>query len=262
MSFLDEFVREKPTGFSQDQPPFQYFVMGANRWRQTDTWPPQPIEYRKLFLTGNGAANSSKGNGALIWEKPTVKDATDSYVYNPDDPVPTQGGSLLWPTAGPRDQTIVEERQDVLVYSSPILSETVEIAGPVILQLYATTTAKDTDFTAKLVDVHLSPDGKETPYGITDGILRARFRESDTTTKLVEPGKIYDYPIDLGNTSIAFLPGHRIRLEVSSSNFPKFDRNLNTGGAFGEEAAGVLATQTIYRSDEYASHFVLPVIPN
>ena len=183
-------------------------------------------------------------------------------MFNPDDPVPTEGGSLLWPTAGPRNQSEIEKRQDVLVYSSPVLSETVEVTGPVRLKLFAATSAKDTDFTGKLVDVHLGPDGKEIPYAITDGILRARFRESNKETSLVEPGKVYEYTIELGNTSIAFLPGHRIRLEVSSSNFPKYERNTNTGNPLGEDAAGIPATQTIHRSAVYPSHLVLPIISN
>ncbi len=262
MEFLDEMVRGKDTSFSSKTAPLQIFVMGANRWRNEQEWPLARTQYKKLYLTGDGAANTSGGQGTLSWEQPTPAGKPDSFTYNPDDPVPTEGGALLWPTAGPRDQTKVEQRQDVLVYSSPILSETVEVTGPVCMKLFAATSAKDTDFTAKLVDVHPGPDGKEIPYGITDGILRARFRESNKETKLIEPGKVYEYTIELGNTSIAFVPGHRIRLEVSSSNFPKYERNTNTGNPLGEDTSGVPATQTIHRSVEYPSHLVLPVIEN
>ncbi len=261
MDFLDEMVRGKSTEFSKTAP-LQIFVMGANRWRNEQEWPLARTQYRNLYLTGDGAANTSAGQGALSWESPTIQQITDSYVFNPDDPVPTEGGSLLWPTAGPRNQAEIEKRQDVLVYSSPVLSETVEVTGPVRLKLFAATSAKDTDFTGKLVDVHPGPDGKELPYAITDGILRARFRESNKETSLVEPGKVYEYTIELGNTSIAFLPGHRIRLEVSSSNFPKYERNTNTGNPLGEDPSGVPATQTIHRSAVYPSHLVLPIISN
>ncbi len=260
MAFLDEMVRGQDTGFSREQPPIRYYVMGANHWRDDDEWPPRESQPTPFYLAADGPANSLAGSGALAWEKPAEANPSDTFVYDPQNPVPTCGGSLLWPTAGPRDQSEVEKRADVLVYSSPVLSETVEVTGPVFLKLFAASTATDTDFTAKLVDVAPGPDGKEIPYGITDGILRARFRESDKQTSLIEPGKVYEYTIEMGNTSIAFLPGHRIRLEVSSSNFPRFDRNPNTGHAFGADADLVSATQTIFHSSQYASHLLLPIL--
>lgn len=260
MAFLDEMVRGQDTGFSREHPPIRYYVMGANHWRDDDEWPPRESQPMPFYLGAEGPANTLNGTGKLSWEKPGEANPSDTFVYDPKNPVPTCGGSLLWPTAGPRDQSEVEKRQDVLVYSSPVLSETVEVTGPVFLKLFAASTAPDTDFTAKLVDVMPGPDGKETPIAITDGILRARFRESDRHTSLIEPGKVYEYTIELGNTSIAFLPGHRIRLEVSSSNFPKFDRNPNTGHPFGADTDLASATQTVFHSNQYASHLVLPIM--
>jgi putative CocE/NonD family hydrolase len=184
----------------------------------------------------------------------------DRFAYNPNNPVPTHGGQLLWPTAGPRDQSEIEHREDVLVYTSEILAETLEVTGPVVLKLFAASSAPDTDFTAKLVDVYPGEEGK--PYGILDGILRTSFRDSDKTTSLIEPGKVYEYTLNLGCTSNAFLPGHRLRLEVSSSNFPRFDRNLNTGHPFGQDDQTAVALQTVYRDSGRPSHLVLPVIPN
>jgi hypothetical protein len=159
--------------------------------------------------------------------------------------------------AGPRDQKDVESRNDVLVYSTPALDQDVEVTGPVTLDLFASSSAVDTDFTAKLVDV--GPDGFA--QNLTEGILRARFRESTDAAKPIEPGKIYEYKIDMWSTSDVFLKGHRIRLEISSSNFPRFDRNLNTGKDAAESAEFVKATNTVYHDAAHPSALVLPVVP-
>jgi putative CocE/NonD family hydrolase len=172
--------------------------------------------------------------------------------------VPTVGGNnLVGATAGPYDQTKLEERQDVLVYSTPPLQADVEVTGPVKLVLWAASSARDTDFTAKLVDVH--PDGKA--FNLCDGILRARYRNGREQATLLEPGKAERFEIDLWVTSNVFKAGHRIRLEVSSSNFPRFDRNPNTGHTFGADAELVTAKQTIFHDGEHPSHLLLPVIP-
>lgn len=185
----------------------------------------------------------------------------DEYVYDPMFPVPTNGGNnccspeiVAW---GGYDQTQVEQREDVLVYTSQPLAEDVEVTGPVVAKIYASSSAPDTDFTAKLVDVH--PDGYA--LNLCDGIIRARYRETQERQVLMVPGSIYEFTVDLGPTSNVFKAGHRIRLEVSSSNFPRFDRNLNTGGRFGYETNMQVARQKVYHDAERPSHVLLPVIP-
>jgi putative CocE/NonD family hydrolase len=185
----------------------------------------------------------------------------DHFLYDPRHPVPTRGGALCcWPGALPQgayDQTPVESREDVLVYTTPPLTADVEVTGPVLVTLYAASSAVDTDFTAKLVDVH--PSGFA--QNLTDGIIRARYRQSTVRPEPIEPGKVYTYTIDLWATSNVFKAGHRIRLEISSSNFPRFDRNPNTGGALATETELLPAIQTIHHDGTYPSHVTLPIIP-
>ncbi|MCA9409590.1 MAG: CocE/NonD family hydrolase [Candidatus Omnitrophica bacterium] len=259
-AFFAETMKGEDHGFS-DRAPLQLFVMGSNVWRDESEWPLARTQFKPLYLSASGPANSASGEGRLSWDITEDGRATDVFTYNPEDPASTQGGALLWPTAGPRDQSEVEARKDVLVYSTDVLTETVEVTGPVKLILHAASSATDTDFTGKLVDVY-PKDGKEVPYNLTDGIIRARYRNSDTTPSLIEPGRVYEYVINLGVTSNAFLPGHRIRVEISSSNFPRFDRNPNTGHEFGMDAQIQTAEQTIHHSEEHPSHLLLPIIPN
>jgi putative CocE/NonD family hydrolase len=185
----------------------------------------------------------------------------DNYVYDPANPVPTVGGPLCCDVVhlapGPRDQRQVEARSDVLVYSAGPLQEDVEVTGPITLDLFATSSAVDTDFTGKLVDV--APDG--TAINLTEGILRARYRESMSTPSPIVPGQVYEYKIDLWSTSNVFLKGHKIRLEVSSSNFPRFDRNLNTGNPASTSSTMVKATNTILHDAAHPSALILPVVP-
>jgi putative CocE/NonD family hydrolase len=182
----------------------------------------------------------------------------DRFVYDPNNPVPTLGGcNLVGCPAGPRDQRRAENRNDVLVFTSEELKTDLEVTGPVKVILYAASSARDTDWTAKLVDVH--PDGR--PINLCDGIIRARYRQSPRNPELIEPGKTYSYEIDLWVTSNVFLAGHKIRVEISSSNFPRFDRNPNTGATFGKSAEMIKAAQTIYHDTEHPSHILLPVIP-
>ena len=188
---------------------------------------------------------------------PPRNERADTYTYNPDDPVPSMGGNNLAIDMGIQDQRPVEERADVLVYTSEALEEPLEVTGPVTVELWASSSAIDTDFTAKLVDVR--PDGYA--QNLVDGILRARYRNSSSKPELMEAGKPYKFTIDLWATSNVFLPGHRIRLEISSSNFPRFDRNLNTGEAFGEGTRTRPAQQTIFHDGTMATHVLLPVIP-
>jgi putative CocE/NonD family hydrolase len=187
-------------------------------------------------------------------------EASDAFVYDPANPVPTVGGPLCCDPAhlpgGPRDQKEVEARPDVLVYSTPPLDSDLEVTGPVTLDLFASSSAVDTDYTAKLVDVY--PDGRA--INLTEGIIRARYRESTTgAAKPIVPGQVYEYKIDLWATSNVFLKGHRIRLEVSSSNFPRFDRNLNTGGNNYDETVGVVAHNSVHHSAQYPSLVTLTV---
>jgi putative CocE/NonD family hydrolase len=181
----------------------------------------------------------------------------DRYIYDPQDPVPTRGGTTLGLALGVFDQTKIEERDDVLVYTGDVLPTDLEITGPITLKLFAASSAPDTDFTAKLVDVH--PDGYA--QNIAEGVIRARFRESLTSPTLITPEKVYEYTLDLWATSQVFKAGHRLRLEVSSSNFPRYDRNPNTGHDFAADTELRTAQQTIFHDHRYPSHLILPVIP-
>ncbi len=255
LRWFDYWLKDVETGV-MEEPPVTIFTLGENRWRGLSDWPPPNARQSPYFLHSNKGANSLRGDGALSTAPPDVEEA-DAFVYDPDDPVASLGGNNLAIDIGVQDQTPVEERNDVLVYTSEPLEQPLEITGPVTVALWASSSAIDTDFTAKLVDVH--PNGYA--QNLLDGIIRARYRESASTPQLMEPGKPYRFTIDLWATSNVFLPGHRIRLEISSSNFPRFDRNLNTGEAFGEGVKGIPARQTIYHQRDMASHILLPVIP-
>jgi putative CocE/NonD family hydrolase len=195
-----------------------------------------------------------------VWDKPTGASRADQYRYDPDDPVPSLGGNNCCGTptpAGPMDQRPIEGRRDVLLYTSDYLTEEVEATGPVKVVLFASSDAVDTDFVAKLVDVY--PDGSS--YNMAEGILRARYRDGVSKPALLTPGQAYRMEIDLVGTSVAFRKGHRIRVHVTSSHFPQFDRNPNTGAPFGTSDKVRVAQQTVYHDAERASHILLPVIP-
>lgn len=241
----------------RDWPPYYLFVMGENKWRGEQEWPIKRTRFTPYHLHSAGRAHSLKGDGTLSLKLPTAE-TSDQYDYDGDNPVPTVGGNnIVGASAGPEDQTVVEERNDVLVYSTPPLEQEVEVTGPVKLVLWAASTAKDTDFTGKLVDVH--PDGK--PYNLCEGILRARYRKGLDKPALLKPGQAQRFEIDLWVTSNLFRRGHRIRLEVSSSNFPRFDRNPNSENAFGTDTELLAARQTILHDARHPSHLLLPVIP-
>jgi putative CocE/NonD family hydrolase len=231
--------------------------MGENRWRSENEWPPARAETTPYYFHSNGSANTAGGDGRLTTAAPG-SEPTDTFVYDPENPVPTRGGNLLsGGRAGPVDQSELAGRTDVLVFTTDPLQTDVEVTGPIVVKLWASSSALDTDFTAKLIDVH--SDGKA--YNLVDGIIRARYRDSFEEPVLLEPGEVYEYEIDLWATSNVFKAGHRIRVDISSSNFPRFDRNPNTGHAFGLDAELQTATQTIYHDAEHPSHIVLPVIP-
>ena len=255
LRWFDHFLKNADNGVL-DEAPIRLFVMGENRWRDENEWPLARTRYTNVFLRSGGHANSLSGDGALSFAQPG-DEQPDRYVYDPNDPVPTRGGNTLGIRSGVYDQTEVEKRDDVLVYTGDVLTNDLEVTGPITLKLHAASSARDTDFTAKLVDVR--PDNY--PQNLAGGIVRARFRESLSAPSLISPDKVYEYTVDLWSTSHVFKAGHRIRLEVSSSNFPNFDRNPNTGHDFGADAEVVAARQTVFHDGRYPSHLILPVIP-
>lgn len=234
--------------------------MGTNQWRDEKEWPLPGTDFRRYYLHSRGRANSMYGDGVLSTEAPGAE-PPDSFLYNPLDPVPTVGGGLCcYPGAlqgGAFDQQAVEHRADVLVYSTEPLPEDLEVTGPIVATLYASSSAPDTDFTAKLVDV--SECG--TALNLTDGIIRARWRNSRTTPSMLTPGKVEEFKIDMWSTSNVFKKGHRIRLEISSSNFPRFDRNPNTGHEQFADPEIHPAMQTVMHDRTFASYITLPLIP-
>lgn len=256
LRWYDQRLQGIDTGIDED-PPIRLFVMGENVWRNEHEWPLARTQYTPFYLHSQGRANSLYGNGELRLEPPK-NEPPDSFTYDPENPVPTLGGQSMFITnTGPKDRRPLERRDDVLVYSTCPLTHDLEATGPVELVLYAASNAPDTDFTATLVDVH--PNGAA--IHLCEGMVRARFRASYEEPTLIEPESIYEYHISLWETSHLFKAGHGIRVEISSSNFPRFDRNLNTGHIPGLDAEMQAARQTIYHAEQYPSHLVLPVIP-
>ena len=260
LRFYDHFLRDMDNGVA-DEKPVRIFVMGDNVWRDEDDWPLERAQPTPYFLHSAGRANTLNGDGSLSTDPPG-HEPPDVFLYNPADPVPTTGGGLCcydqFGNPGAFDQSAVEARADVLVYSTPPLERDTEVTGPITVTLYAASSASDTDFTAKLVDVC---PADECARNLTDGIIRARYRVPRSPAQLITPGQVYEYTIDLWATSNVFKRGHRIRLEVSSSNFPRFDRNTNTGNVIAEDAAFIPATQTVLHDDQHRSHVTLPIVP-
>jgi putative CocE/NonD family hydrolase len=244
-----------------EEPPVNLFVMGANRWRSEKEWPSHRARDVKFYFDSTGPANSRFGQGRLSTDLPRGEQ-TDSFIYDPEHPVPTYGDVEPWQdylapdVDGPRDRRSIECRSDILVYTSEALEREVEVRGRIFTKLYAASTARDTDFTAKVIDVY--PDGSA--QLLVKGIIRARYRESFERQVLISPGEIYEYTIDVTSLSHVFMKEHRIRVEISSSDFPEYDRNPNTGHKFGEDAETQKAKQTIYHNIRYPSHIVLPVV--
>ena len=239
-----------------DEPPVKIFVMGENRWRDEREGPLARTNYTKVYLHSRGHANSLRGDGALSFNGPG-EESVDEYVYDPNNPVPTRGGTSLGLPPGVYDQTDIEQRDDVLVYTSEPLAQDLEVTGPISMRLHAASSARDTDFVAKLVDVRNTGFAQN----IAEGVIRARFRDSAAAPTLITPGSVYDYAIDLWSTSHVFKAGHRLRLEISSSNFPRYDRNPNTGNDPFSDRELRTARQSVFHSERYPSHLVLPVIP-
>jgi putative CocE/NonD family hydrolase len=259
LRWFDRWLKEVDNGIDQE-PPVMIYVMGIDEWRSESDWPLPDTQYRPYYLHSRGQANTLHGNGTLSTEAPG-DEPPDVYLFNPLRPVPTVGGQVILPGSnamGPRDQREVELRDDVLVFSTPTLDRPVEVTGPIEVHLFVASSAPDTGFTGKLVDVY--PDGRA--MILTEGILRARYRNSFTEPELVKPGQVYELRLNLWATSNVFLPGHRIRLEISSSNFQRFDRNSNTGGDISKESADQyqIAVNRIFHDTAWPSRLILPII--
>ena len=243
-------------------PKYQVFIMGKDTWRTEDQWPPPKAKLTQHYLHSDGHANSRFGSGTLTIDPPTSDEKPDHYFYEPRCPVPTVGGPMCATREDPDalpgafDQSEVEIRNDVLVYTSPPLGKGIEIGGEIEAVLYVSSSAKDTDFTAKLIDVY--PDGRA--FNLQSGILRARYREGLEKKVWMEPGKVYRIKIWLQATCNYFAPGHRIRVDITSSSFPRFDRNMNTGGNNYDEVQGVVAKNVVYHTPQFPSQILLPVI--
>ena len=265
LKWFDYWLKEKDNGIMKD-PPIRIFVMGANVWRSEHEWPLARTQFTSFYLHSKGKANSLTGDGTLVPRAPGADGSKDTYSYDPANPVFERGGNFSYSIpgvggsgelAGPHDQRPNERRDDVLVYTSDPLSDDLEVTGPLTCKLYISSSAPDTDFTVRLVDVY--PDGRAMNF--SEGILRARYRDSKESPRLMEPGQVYGLTIEMQPTSLVFKKGHRIRVDVSSSDFPHFDRNPNTGRPFGLDAEMRIANQTVYHDSRYPSHIVLPVIP-
>jgi putative CocE/NonD family hydrolase len=265
LRWFDYWLKGNDTGIMAE-PPIKLFVMGDNVWRYEHEWPLARTQFTRYFLHSQGSANSLAGSGTLMPEPPGTE-PPDRYDYDPDHPVPTLGGNnstWTWMKfaaepvyTGPIDQRPLERRDDVLVYTSPRLDHELEVTGPLEMVLYAASSARDTDFTAKLVDVY--PDGRA--IHVSEGILRGRHRASLETVDFLEPGEVAEFRIQLAPTSNVFGAGHRLRVEISSSNFPRFDRNLNTGDDIFTSTRMQVARQTVLHEQRYPSHLIVPVIP-
>ena len=259
-AWFDRYLKDQPSPLLDKTPKVQYYTMGLNKWQASDTWPPKEAKPVTFYLAGAGRANSLNGDGALV-PAPQPKDAADNFVYDPMNPVPTHGGGFCCMGAdfkpGALDQRSEEMRDDILVYSTGPLKDGIEVSGPIDVTLYVSSDAKDTDFTVRLIDV--LPDG--TAYNIDENIQRVRYREGyDKPPVFIEKDKVYKIAFQPMQTSIYFAPGHQIRIEVSSSNFPRFDRNLNTGGDNVSESEGVVAHNVIHHSAQYPSTVTLSVV--
>ena len=238
-----------------DEPPIKIFVMGDNKWRYEKEWPLARTEFTPFYLHSQGSANSLYGDGSLSKEKP-VAENSDRYIYDPANPVT----DYFFEKPGPRDNRPVEIRNDVLVYTSEPLKKGMEITGPIKAEIWASSSAKDTDFVVKITDVYLN-GYSQTVTSPLSGILRARYRESESSPKLLEPEKVYKFTINLMYASHVFKAGHRIRCSVTSSYFPHIDRNPNTGHPFGQDTELSSATQIIYHNEKYPSNIIFPLIP-
>lgn len=258
--WFDFWLKGEDNGITKTTPKVQYFTMGMNKWQSSSTWPPEGAEMVTYYLDSGGKANSLSGDGKLITKKLGKKDNPDSFTYDPADPVTSYGGNVCCTgnavRGGSFDQSEMEEREDILIYSTEPLKNGVEVSGTIEITLYISSDVKDTDFTVKLIDVY--PDGRA--YNLDETIQRVRYREGYDKKVFMEKGKIYKLEVSPMSTSNYFAQGHRIRIEVSSSNFPRFTRNLNTGGNNWDETEGIVAHNSVNHSEAYPSQIRLPIM--
>ncbi len=259
--WFDHFLKEQDTGLLDTLPRVRYYTMGSNKWQSSDTWPPAGARELTYYMSSSGNANTRNGDGVLTPSRPIVAQR-DTFTYDPMNPVPSYGGNVCCTgnaiQGGAFDQSEMELRPDILVYSTEPLREGIEVSGPVTVTLYVSSDARDTDFTVKLIDV--DPEGHA--YNLDETIQRARYREGYDRQVWMEDGEVYEVVLGPLNTSNYFAAGHRIRIEVSSSNFPRFDRNMNTGGSNYDEVDGVVARNAVHHSSQHPSRITLTVVPN
>lgn len=259
-SWFDMWLKGEQNGFKEKNPRVRYYTMGLNKWQTADSFPLPNTEMRSFYLNSGGKANTRLGDGQLSLKKPGAKAPADKFIYDPMNPVPSHGGNVCCTgnaiQGGAFDQSEIELRNDVLVYTSEELKEGIEVTGFIETTLYVSSTGPDTDITIKLIDVH--PDGKA--YNLDETIQRLRYREGYDKEVMMEKGKVYKVDLTPMVTSNYFAPGHRIRIEVSSSNFPRFERNLNTGGNNYDEIEGQVVENTIHHSSKYPSVIKLPIV--
>lgn len=258
-AWFDLWLKDEKNDFKEKTPRVQYYTMGSNKWQAAETWPPKKAKLTTYYLNSNGKANSFFGDGSLTTTKPKA-DNPDSFTYDPMNPVPSYGGNVCCTgnaiKGGAFDQQQMEARNDILVYTTEILKEGLEISGFIESTLYVSSDAKDTDFTIKLIDVY--PDGKA--YNLDETIQRIRYREGYDKEVFMKKGEVYKVDLTPMSTSNYFKKGHRIRIEISSSNFPRFARNLNTGGNNYDEKEGVIAHNKVHHSSKYTSQIRLPIV--
>jgi len=259
-SWFDLWLKGENNNFKDNTPRVQYYTMGSNVWQSAESWPPENSELKTFYLTSGGKANSLYGDGRLSMKEPDSENAPDSFKYDPMNPVTSYGGNVCCTgnavKGGAYDQQAMETRQDILVYTTEPLEEGMEVTGFIESSLYISSDAKDTDFTIKLVDVY--PDGRA--YNLDETIQRVRYREGYDKEVFMEKDKVYKINLTPMATSNFFEKGHRIRIEVSSSNFPRFARNLNTGGKNYDEKQGVVARNSVHHSKQYPSQIRLPIV--
>lgn len=260
-AWFDKWLKSEDNETVDELPRIQYYTMGSNKWQTSEVWPPADAEMTAVYLDSEGEANTLNGDGKLTYKRPK-KDNPDTFTYDPMNPVTSFGGNVCCTgnaidgNGGSYDQSKMEEREDILVYTSDVLEEGLEISGFIESYLYLSSDAKDTDVTIKLIDVH--PDGKA--FNLDETIQRVRYREGYDKEVWMEEGNVYEVKMTPMSTSNYFDKGHRIRIEVSSSNFPRFDRNMNTGGNNYDETEGVTATNSIHHGGKNLSRIVLPIV--
>jgi hypothetical protein len=259
--WFDMWLKGASNDFKETTPRIQYYTMGSNKWQSAETWPPENTKMITYYLNSNGNANSRFGNGTLSTSR-AIRDNPDQFTYDPMAPVPSYGGNVCCTgnavKGGAWDQKDMEARNDILVYTTEVLDQDTEVSGFINSKLYVSSDVKDTDFTIKLIDLH--PNGSA--YNLDETIQRVRYRQGYEKEVFMEKGKVYEVNLTPMSTSNMFKKGHRIRIEISSSNFPRFARNLNTGGNNYDEKIGVIAHNKIHHSKKYPSHIQIPITKN